>query len=87
MDGTEALLSTLAAVKEPGKLLLATLFSVLGIMYVGLPERLLAMRAWWMKRTLGADFIPSEKTVRMYRMFGAMLLVAGVALYAGLLKG
>lgn len=85
MNGPESLSSILAAVGEPGKTLLATLFSLFGIVYIGLPERLLAWRAWWTKQTIGADFIPSAKTVRMYRLFGALVLAAGAALYAGFL--
>jgi len=83
MESAETLIGTLSTVAGPGKVLFATLASIFGLVYFFLPNIPLDMRIWWTKQTLGADFIPSKRTVAMYRIFGGICITISALIFMG----
>jgi hypothetical protein len=61
-----------------GLLVTGVLFVVLGGLSATRPELAMRMRIWVVRTFTGAEFIPTERTVTMYRIVGAAFVVVGL---------
>ncbi|KKU52571.1 MAG: hypothetical protein A3A28_01275 [Candidatus Sungbacteria bacterium RIFCSPLOWO2_01_FULL_47_32] len=68
---------------EIEKTIIGAIFLAIGLVYAGFPGLQVKSQVWWFRRVLGAELIPSQKTFLVYRLFGVVCLVFGLALLLG----
>lgn len=61
-----------------GLLVTGILFVILGGLSVIRPELSMRMRTWLVRTLTGAQFIPTERTLNLYRIVGVAFVVIGL---------